>query len=395
MAEILVMSPTFHPEKVGTPVYATDLVRGLSDAGHDVRVVTNQPYYPSFRRFEGYDRSRRRDVVDGVPIHRLPTIVPPRGRPIWRAVSEFNMLVQLVIALLTRRIARSRHVVVISPGVPLVAVAGRLLRRRGGRLLAIIHDLQFGLARASGAPSSLARLVRRTEVGALGLADVVAPISEEMAAQLRGAGLRREVNVVGLWTTIRPTGRAPEPNLVMYSGNLGRKQGVEVLLEVAEHVGHLRPDVRLVIRGDGSERAALIRRSQQLGLANVAFEDFVSTSELAASLESAPVHLVPQLPEAADHTVPSKVFNVLAVGRRVLAMTPVDSTLARLATSVEGLHTVAAHDAAGAAHRIIELLDESASGTGGAADRISRAAQQQFGRSHALREYLRMLGLVS
>jgi len=393
MADVLVVSPTFHPEKVGTPVYATDLVRGLAGAGHDVHVVTNQPYYPAFQRFAEYGRRTRHDSLDGIPVHRLPTIIPRGGRPLWRALSELNMLLQMLLALLTGRIRRGQHVIVVSPGVPLAVIAARLLRRRHGKLLAIVHDLQFGLATTSGAPASLARLMRWLETWALERADGVAPLSDEMADELRRAGLETEMEVVGLWATIEPTGRQADPDLVMYSGNLGRKQGVGVLLEIAQRLAALRPATQLLIRGDGSERAALAARAKELELGNVDFDDFVEEHQLAASLEAASVHLVPQLPEVADHAVPSKVFNVLAVGRPVVALTPAGSTLSRLGADFDAVHCVPAGDADAAARRIAELLDSAPAAR--ATERISERAGESFGRGPALQEYLRMLGLVS
>lgn len=393
MADVVVVSPTFHPEKVGTPVYATDLVRGLAAAGHDVRVITNQPYYPAFQRFEGYGRRTRHDSLDGIPVHRLPTIVPRGGRPLWRALSELNMLLQVVLALLTGRIRRGRHVIVVSPGVPFAVLAARLVRRRHGRLLAIVHDLQFGLAATSGAPAALAPAMRWVEKWSLERADAVAPLSHEMAEELRRAGLETEIEVVGLWATIEPTGSPADPDLVMYSGNLGRKQGVGILLQIAQRLATVRPSTRLLIRGDGSERAGLIAQAKELRLDNVDFDEFVDEARLAVSLEAASVHVVPQLSETADHAVPSKVFNVLAVGRPVVALTPPGSTLARLGAAFDAVHCVPAGDADAAAQQITELLDSAPSAR--AAERISERARESFGRGPALQEYLRMLGLVS
>ena len=96
-ADVLVLSPTFHPEKVGTPHYATDMVREMSRQGHRPQVVTNQPYYPAFERFEGYVRRTRRDELDGIPLRRLPTIVPPNGSRAGRIVADLNLLLQVLV----------------------------------------------------------------------------------------------------------------------------------------------------------------------------------------------------------------------------------------------------------------------------------------------------------
>jgi len=129
---VVVVSPTFHPEKVGTPHYVTDLTVALSEAGLDVEVVTNQPYYPEFRRFDGYGRHRRVDSLGPVRIRRLPTLVPTRGAPALRALSEANMVLQAAVLRLRGRLPRSECVVAVSPGVPFAALVVVLARRRGG-----------------------------------------------------------------------------------------------------------------------------------------------------------------------------------------------------------------------------------------------------------------------
>ncbi|MDP2623986.1 MAG: glycosyltransferase, partial [Actinomycetota bacterium] len=237
-AGIVVVSPTFHPEKVGTPHYVTDLALALADTGFDVAVVTNQPYYPEFHRFEGYGRRRRVDSLGAVRIRRLPTLVPFRGAPVLRAVSEANMLLQGVVGALAGRLPRSRTVIAVSPGVPFAVLVARILRRRGGRLLVVVHDIQAGLVTATTGPAGrvAGRVAGTVEAWALNRADVIAPLSEAMGQTLSRMGVRAPIRPVPLWATVEP-GLRPLPagdrRVVMYSGNLGRKQGVSTLVDLA------------------------------------------------------------------------------------------------------------------------------------------------------------------
>lgn len=392
--EIIVVSPTFYPERIGTPLYVFDIARSLVGGGRKCRVVTSQPYYPAFERFPGYGRARRRDDVEGIPVFRAPTIVPRRGGAAWRAVSEANFLLQIVLAILTGRIGRGRAVLAVTPGVPFAILAGAALRRRGGRLVAVVHDVQFGLVAATtGAVSErLAGLSRAVEVWALNRADVVTVLTVEMRDVLVDAGVSRPIEVVPLWPTIVPDHPCLEgdPCTVLYSGNLGRKQGLSILLDVAERLSPMVPDARIVIRGDGPERQRLVAEASRRGLGNIDFQDFVPEDGLAAALAAAAVHVVPQVPEGADHAVPSKIYNILAVGRPVIATACENSTLGRMSEEVEALRVVEPGDLDGLVREIASLLKDDAERRRLGLE-AGRWIQSAHNRIAAVESYVRML----
>lgn len=391
--DIVVVSPTFHPEQIGTPLYATDLVRGLVEHGLPCRVVTSQPYYPGFRRFPGYGRGTRRDALGGVPVFRVPTVVPRRGSGIGRALSDVNLLLQIALGVATRRIGRSSSVVAVSPGVPLAVLAGAILCRRKGRLLAIVHDVQSGLFASTGGAVArrLSPIARAVEVWALNRASAVAAISAPMRDVLIDAGVSVPVHVVPLWPTLESgTGGEPDPDAVLYSGNLGRKQGVDLLLDVAERLRAIAPSAHVTIRGEGTERPGLRSEAARRDLKNVTFDDLVPEGELAATLAGAAVHVIPQAPEGADFAVPSKVYNILAVGRPVVVSAPRGSALARLAAEVEAVEVVEPGDVEAFAEAVERLLrDRERSERMGAAARdwVRRTRHRDV----AIREYLELL----
>jgi colanic acid biosynthesis glycosyl transferase WcaI len=355
---LLVVTPTFAPEKVGTPHYIADLVRGFRAKGELVEVVTNQPYYPAFERFPGYGRATRRDAFDDVPIRRLATIVPKGGNPLWRGISELNFLLQALALLASCRQRRRSRVLAVSPGTPFTVITAVLLTRRRGRCVAVVHDIQAGLASASGAPAALVWVLSRLEVWALNQTDEVTVLSSGMAESLQSAGVRVPVEIEPLWATVTATDVQADPDLVLYSGNLGRKQGVALLIEVADLLATLRPTTRMLIRGQGSERIQLERDVLARGLSNVTFADLVEEADLALSLGEAAVHLVPQLPEGAASAMPSKIYNILAVGRPVVAAAAEDSGIRALSLDVDAIRCVYPGDAETFAKTVVSLLND-------------------------------------
>lgn len=354
---VRIVTPTFDPEPIGTPLYAGELARWLAAGGWDVDVVTGQPHYPRFRRYEGYGRERRRDTVGGLPVYRLPTLVPRQGTTVWRAMCDFNFLVQGLVA--RRTLGQSPLTIVISPGVPFAVPVARALTTAGGTLLAWVHDLQAGLAGALGAGPLVVRGSAAVERRCLNLADHVFVLSEGMGVRVRDLGVRRPVSTFGLWSTLPPDdGARPRPTAdVLYSGNIGRKQGCEQLLELAERLDRRRPGTTLLIRADAHARSNIEREATARGLSNVLFADLVPLSELRRGLRAARVYVIPQAPGVGDNVLPSKAVNALAAGCRVVAAGDPGGAVAALAAGHPYMTLTGPGDVEGMADAVLALLD--------------------------------------
>jgi colanic acid biosynthesis glycosyl transferase WcaI len=101
--------------------------------------------------------------------------------------------------------------------------------------------------------------------------------------------------------------------LVVYSGNVGFSQSLELLLHAAREM----PDVTFLISGDGAAKATLVE--QAVGLANVRFSGYQPAERLSELLGIADVHVVPLRAGLGNVSVPSKTYSILAAGRPVLA----------------------------------------------------------------------------
>ena len=107
---------------------------------------------------------------------------------------------------------------------------------------------------------------------------------------------------------------------MLYAGNLGEKQGLEVVLQAAA-LTRQNPSIRYLMAGEGAARARLMLLAQSLGLDNLIFLPLQSTSRFPLLLAAADLHLVVQRQKAADLVMPSKLTNILAAGRPFIATT--------------------------------------------------------------------------
>jgi colanic acid biosynthesis glycosyl transferase WcaI len=104
--------------------------------------------------------------------------------------------------------------------------------------------------------------------------------------------------------------------VLLYSGNMGMKQGLELLPVLAQWFAP-DPRVHFIFCGDGALRPQL--EQAVAGLSNVTMLPLQPASSLNDLLNAADVHLLPQRADAADLVMPSKLTGMLASGRPVIA----------------------------------------------------------------------------
>jgi colanic acid biosynthesis glycosyl transferase WcaI len=201
--------------------------------------------------------------------------------------------------------------------------------------------------------------------------DRVSNISERMLAKLLEKGVdQRRIVFFPNWvdmSLIRPLqepntlraelGIAPATRVLLYSGNMGEKQGLEIVVHVARGFAESSENNALfLLCGEGVARDRL--KSAAAGLPNVRFLPLQPLSRLNELLNLADVHLLPQRAAAEDLVMPSKLSAIMASGRPVVATAQVGSDLAR--ASAEGGIVVPPGDAEGFATALRRLLDDEA-----------------------------------
>jgi glycosyltransferase involved in cell wall biosynthesis len=101
--------------------------------------------------------------------------------------------------------------------------------------------------------------------------------------------------------------------VLLHSGNMGLKQGLDVLVAAAR----LDQGLRVVLMGEGSQRARL--RESAAGLPNVRFLPPAQDDDFPEVLAAADVLAVTQRASVLDMSVPSKLTSYFAAGRPVVA----------------------------------------------------------------------------
>lgn len=359
----LVVTQYYWPEMVGSGPYCSDLAEHLARQQWRVQVFTCRPHYPAGAVHANYrDGAGDREHRNGVTIRRVPPWRPDKRGAASRIASEAVFLARGLWALATGTVRRADLVVSLCPSI-LTVLLGCLAVRRRGRHVALVHDIQSGLAEAlnmAGGRAVLA-VMRRVERMVLNRTDMVLVLSDEMRIQLQRQGVTAPIDVLPLWVDARriaPGEAEPgsaQPPTVLYSGNFGRKQALQQVVDMAAILQQRTGDIRIILRGEGSEKQALIDQAEAHGLRNVRFAPLVPAEHLAAALAEADIHLVPQDANTADFAVPSKAYAILAAGRPFVAAAREGSQLWRLMEESGALICVPAGDAGALADAVERL----------------------------------------
>jgi colanic acid biosynthesis glycosyl transferase WcaI len=345
---ILINSINFSPELISTGKYTGEMAHWLAGRGHQVRVVTSPPHYPTWKVFDEYSswrfkRERWSPSTGGGSLEtfRCPLWVPRMPRGWMRMAYLASFTLSSAPVMLTQALWKPHLVLQIEPtffGSPLTLLSAWL---SGAVSWLHIQDFEVDVAFQLTDFSSprLRRWAHRMETTLMTKFARVSTISNRMKDKLRAKGVPSSRTILfPNWAdtvAIHPLpGSSPlrqklgiptDTVVALYSGNMGLKQGLHILIDVSLRLA-VRRDICFVICGDGPYRQELLAMSQNLN--NVRFLPLQPAEALNDLLNLADIHLMPQLAGAADLVMPSKLTGIMASGRAVLATADAGSQVA-------------------------------------------------------------------
>ena len=353
---ILFHGINFSPELTGTGKYSGELVDWLIANGHEVRVVTAPPYYPAWRVFAGFRASRYSVRHEGhLKIYRCPIYIPRNLSTLKRLLHLLSFALSSLPILLRQWAWRPNVVIVVIPTLFCAPQAALIARLSGALSIAHVQDFEvdavFGLGMARG--RFIYRLAILFERYVLRQFNLVSTISLGMLRRARAKGLSEDcLRLLPNWSDVyrfqcanrspallRRIGVDPTKRVVLYSGNLGEKQGLEIIIDCAAYFQH-DPRIMFLIVGDGASKDRLLHLVQSKDIDNVVFAPLRPTEELPDLLASADCHLVVQRRGAADAVMPSKLTNILAAGGNAVITADTETSLGVLCSEFPGIATL-------------------------------------------------------
>ena len=378
---ILIYGLNYAPELTGIGKYTGEMAVWLAERGHEVHVVTAPPYYPAWRIREDYRGTwYRTERAPGQPlVHRTPLYVPEKPTGIKRIVHLVSFMLGSLPVMVREMFWHPDVVFTVEPTffcAPLTLFIGK---SAGAACWLHVQDFEvdaafeLGLLPAQGPVHDGALRIEKFFTFAF---DRVSGISSRMVDRALAKGIPADhVVIFPNWVdvdTIYPldpvanrsnsfrrdlASRIPgieDKIILLYSGNMGAKQGLELLAPLA-HSFVADSRVHFVFCGDGAFRSRL--EALVSGHPNVTLLPLQPLERLNDLLNSADIHLLPQRASAADLVMPSRLSAMLASGRPVIATAHPGTQVAQVVED-RGLAIPAEDDAALRAAVLLLVEDE-------------------------------------
>jgi len=395
---VIVWGINYAPEFTGIAPHSVALCEFLRGVGHEVEMVTSFAYYPTWqKRPEDRGEVYRTDLVDGVPVHRCWHFVPAKVSALKRIFHEGSFVFTSTLRALA--LPRPDVYVVVSPPLLLGVAAWLVGKLKRAPFVFHVQDMQPDAAVGLGMlkPNWFTRALYALEAFAYRHAARVSGITQGMLRTFRGKGVPEAKlvyfpNAIDLKTNEPAPGRgefrkrngfAEEEFLAVYAGNLGVKQGLEVLLQTAPLLRDRR--IRLLICGDGAQRDVLAARARELKLPNFSMLPLQAGPDYRALLVDADVCFITQQAGAGNSFFPSKLLGLLAESRPVVTVAAPECELAlSLAEGKFGVNVPP-----GRPQELADLLDAMANDPHRLAEygAAGRRYVEQFAKSRVMRKF--------
>lgn len=334
---ILLIGYNFYPEPTGIGKYTGEMIQWLVKQGYDCTVITSYPYYPFWKVQEPYYKKRywysAEEELDTqtngkLKIFRCPQYVPVKPSGLKRILLDLSFFISAafpLLGLLTRK--KFDFVITIAPSfqVGLLGVFYKKIRK--AKLLYHIQDMQIEAARDLNMIKSkrIVQALFKVEKYIFNQSEIVSSISEGMVNKIKEKA-NKDVYLFPNWTDTKlfypiedrmaikkEFGYQPSDKIILYSGSIGEKQGLESILHAANELRQFEK-VKFIICGSGPYKNVLQELAKNLNLENVNFLPIQPFEKFNQFLNLADLHLIIQKASASDLVMPSKLTTILAVG---------------------------------------------------------------------------------
>lgn len=329
--KILVYGIHYHPDLIGIPKYSGEMCEWLAAQGHDVSMITGKPFYPEWEVKSEYGKKGWfTEKLKGVTVHRCPLYVPKKPSAGKKIIHEALFVISSLWYWFKALFSRHDVIITVCPPFHIGIISGFFSWLKRTPHIYHVQDLQVDIANDLEMIKNkkLLDFLFFLEKGIMKNATVVSTISDGMKNKIRNKGIdEKQLYFFPNWVDskfIYPLpkeeslktefGFKPTDKIVLYSGNLGEKQGLEHVVEAADALRD-HTDIKFIIVGSGAGK----KKIQELAITKqlqdkIYFFPLQPYEKLPALLATGDLHLVLQKKNASDLILPSKLTSILAAG---------------------------------------------------------------------------------
>lgn len=328
--KILVFGINYAPELTGIGKYTGEMCEWLAAQGHSLTMLTAKPYYPEWKINEDYQNKKGwlKEVRNQVKVYRVPFYVPQKVSSLKRIMHEISFVAGS-LPFWSQAMFRKKYDIVLCVAPPFHLGFPALVYAKLKRAALIYHiqDLQVDAAKDLGMlkNKTFLQMMFGMEKYILKQSTKVSTISLGMQRKIEKKGIaKRLILQIPNWVDVDAIKPLPKETslrerfgllltdkVILYSGNLGEKQGLESIIAVAKRAKN-HEQLQFVICGSGGAKERLQQLVAVEQLTNVRFFPLQPYADLSRLLATADLHLVLQKKTASDLVMPSKLTSIVA-----------------------------------------------------------------------------------
>jgi glycosyltransferase involved in cell wall biosynthesis len=331
---IWIATQLYFPDESATGYFLTRIAEGLAKQG-EVGVICGRPQ-PS---------CAARDTVNNVNIFRVQGSSRAPSGLASRLANALMVSLNISLKVFAKANAGDSVLVVTNPPtLPYAVLLACMLK--GARAVLLVHDLYPDVLVASGVlrAGAVSRGWDRLNRWAHSKFNRIVVLGRDAKELLKHKSdkVSDRIAVVPHWSEtdiVQPTDKAGnlllktlglrEKFVVQYAGNMGRTHGLESVLELARRFKS-QPDIHFLFIGAGAKKNWLVNAVREGCLTNVTILPPRPADEKSDLLNACDVAIIAFVPGMAGISVPSRMYNILAAGKPILALADRKSELGQV-----------------------------------------------------------------
>jgi glycosyltransferase involved in cell wall biosynthesis len=333
--KILIFNRSFYPDVEATGQFLTELCEDLTLYGHSVTVICGKPYHSDNKKYN----LKKMNIV------RVWGTTLPKHILIFRLI---NLGIYFLFSFFAGFLISEKPDLIIAQTDPPLSCLLGLFFSKWYRVKFIysVKDMhpEVGIITGKLKNPILNFILEKSNMISYKKADMIISIGLDMKQKICEKGVNpKKIEVINDWADISEItpietdknsflekNNLKDKFIVMYSGNIGLTQGLERIIDLANHFKK-NNILRFVLIGEGASKLKLQEKAKELNLENIIFLSYQQKNELKYSLSAANIHLITMEKGLSGVMVPSKIYGILACGRPFLGLVDQDSEVSTIA----------------------------------------------------------------
>lgn len=344
--KILMFSAYYTPEIAASMYLVEDILEGMTQKGYYVDLYVPSPCRGIDKQTRLKYKNKKKEILyDGhLVVHRFK-LYKERKNIIFRAIRY----VLLIVLFFWYGLWKKTDLIFVQSTPPIQGVmAGTLAKIKKVPLVYNLQDIfpdslvNTGIAKKDGFAWRLGRTIENYTYKS---ADKIIVISDDFKTNIMKKGVsERKIVVSKNWADIdKVNAIEKEKNelfkrynldinkfFIVYSGNIGYTQNMDLLLNVAKKIANKIEDIEFVLIGEGIAKNNVMERITNEKIVNVTLLPFQPYEEISRVFSLGDVGLIISKPGVGNNSLPSKTWGIMAAERPILASFDLKSELANI-----------------------------------------------------------------